>query len=115
MVLLNNVGGEGVASLVIHLTFLYREKKIGAFERQIIAKIDSLAKVGSPESLQKLYCFLDPIYQLLYFDIKSKNSKLSRKMEKLIELAALPFHKMSVETRRNALDKLLDLLKLMRI
>lgn len=115
MVLLNNDGGDDVASFIIHVSFLYREKKFSAFERQILSKVFELVKDESSESLQKLYCFLDPIYQLLYFDIKSKNSKLSRKMEKLIELAALPFHKMSVETRRNALDKLLELLKLMRI
>jgi hypothetical protein len=110
MVLVIDEGRGEISSFVIHMRSLYLKKDIAAFEKQIVCKVSELMKGGNKESLKQLYCYVDPIYQLLYFEIKTKTAPISCEMQKMLELAALPLYKMSEEIRGNYLLKLGDLL-----
>lgn len=110
MVLVRNEGGEDIGSFVIQLDFLYKKKDFQAFERQVAAKIRELMADKSENSLMKLYWYLDPIYRLLYFDIKTKSTPISIKLQKMIEMASMPLYQMSEEVRANYLSKLTQML-----
>jgi hypothetical protein len=110
MVLVTDIGGGEIGSFVIQLRFLYRNKQFSAFETQVIWKIKELLREGTRDSLMRMYCHLDPVYQLLYFEIKMKTAPISRKLQKVIETASLPLYKMSEEVRENYLLKLEELL-----
>lgn len=110
MVLLNDTVRGEISSFVIQLHFLYINKDFLAFEKQIVCKILELLKDVDHESLKKLYWYVDPIYQLLYYEIKMKTVPISRTIQKVIELASLPLYQMPEEIRENHLLKLNKLL-----
>jgi hypothetical protein len=101
-----DMGGEDVVSFVVQLRVLYLNKDFFTFEKKVIWKISELIKDGSRESLLKLYCSLDPLYQLLYCDTQENATPISARLRKMIEVASLPLYQMSEEVRGNYLLKL---------
>ncbi len=107
---ISEIGGEDVVSFIVQLKLLYLNRDFFAFEKKVVWKISELIKDGSRESLVKLYCCLDPIYQLIYYDIKKKTTPVSRRIQKAIEMASMPLYQMSEEVRNSYLQKLIQIL-----
>ncbi len=105
-----DMGGEDVVSFIVQLRLFYLNRDFLTFEKKVIWKISELIKDGSRESLIKLYCSLEPLYQLLYSDAQNDAAPISGRLRKMIEVASLPLYQMSEEVRGNYLLKLKQML-----
>jgi hypothetical protein len=79
----------------------YHAKKYREVEHMILSQVKDLLSSyesnSSPLVLKDLYQFIDPVYQLLYFDLQTKNVPIARKVKKILEIASLPLFDMPSE------------------